>query len=288
MAMSGDRAANVERAVALAREAAAGGADLVVLPELFSGRYFPQSAEEPAFMAWAEPIPGPLTERLGGLAAELGVSIVGSIYEQARTGLRYNTAVLLGADGSLVGRSRKAHIPDGPGYAEKYYFAPGDSDYPVFPLTPRSARQTTLGLPTCWDQWFPEVARLLALKGAELIAYPTAIGSEPDPAFAAIDTHDAWRTVMRGHAIANACFVMAVNRCGHEDGIDFYGGSFVSDPLGEVIAELGREEGILRAELDFERLRLARDLGPFFRDRRPETYGGLLSADLATPVRPPP
>src|SRR3989304_4092666 len=118
------RAANVERAVALAREAAAGGADLVVLPELFSGRYFPQSAEEPAFMAWAEPIPGPLTERLGGLAAELGVSIVGSIYEQARTGLRYNTAVLPGADGALVGRSRKAHIPAGPGHAAKYYFAP--------------------------------------------------------------------------------------------------------------------------------------------------------------------
>ncbi|HEU4673355.1 MAG TPA: nitrilase-related carbon-nitrogen hydrolase, partial [Candidatus Limnocylindrales bacterium] len=249
MAMGDDPAANLERAVALVREAVANGAELVVLPELFTRPYFPQHAQRPEYLAWAEPIPGPTTDALGALAGELGVAVVGSVYERAMAGLNYNTAIVFGPDGVLVGRTRKAHIPDDPGYAEKYYFAPGDSGYPVHGvrLGVGEGREAwvALGLATCWDQWFPEVARILALKGAELIVYPTAIGSEPE--YPTVDTHEAWRTVMRGHAVANAAFVMAVNRVGREGEMTFYGGSFVADPMGVVIAEAGTDVGLLEA-----------------------------------------
>jgi N-carbamoylputrescine amidase len=172
-----------------------------------------------------------------------------------------------------VGQTRKTHIPEGAGYAEKFYFAPGDSDYPVLDLAPGGTPLPT-ATPTCWDQWFPEVARIVALKGAELLVYPTAIGSEP--AQPEVDTHDAWRTVMRGHAIANCVWVMAVNRCGREDALTFYGGSFLAGPLGEVVAELDDREGLLEADLDVDASQRIRAISTFFRDRRPETYGALL------------
>ncbi len=269
MAMGDDPAENFVRARDHVRAAAGRGAAIVVLPELFTRPYFPQHAARPEFLAWAEPIPGPTTEALADLARELSITLVGSVYERAMAGLNYNTAVVLDPDGSLVGKTRKAHIPDDAGYAEKFYFAPGDSGYPVYPVP----GPLTLGVATCWDQWFPEVARILSLKGAELIAYPSAIGSEPG--YPEMDTSDAWRTVMRGHAIANATFVMAVNRVGTEEGMTFYGRSFVADPMGAVIAEAGTEEGLLEATLDLDAIDRAREISTFFRDRRPDTYDDL-------------
>jgi N-carbamoylputrescine amidase len=274
MAMGEDRAANLAHALEMVESAASRGAALVVLPELFTGRYFPQYPDQAKFLDWAEPIPGPTTTALGDAARRLGITLIGSVYERALPGLAYNTAVVVGADGSLVGRTRKTHIPEGPGYAEKFYFAPGDSDYPVLDLEPGGVHLPT-ATPTCWDQWFPEVARIVALRGAELIAYPTAIGSEP--AYPGVDTHDAWRTVMRGHAIANCLAVLAVNRCGTEGQITFYGGTFLAGPMGELLAELGPGEGILEAEVDLDAIDRARALSPFFRDRRTDTYGPLLT-----------
>ncbi len=274
LAMGEDRAANLAHALAAVEEAARRGASLVVLPELFTGRYFPQYPARAEFLGWAEPIPGPTTEALAAAAGRLGITLIGSVYERAMPGLNYNTAVVLGPDGSLDGRTRKGHIPDGPGYTEKFYFAPGDSGYPVLDLAPGGVSLPT-ATPTCWDQWFPEVARIAALQGAQLIVYPTAIGSEP--AYPDEDTHDAWRTVMRGHAIANCVCVMAVNRCGTEDAITFYGGTFLAGPTGEVLAELGPDEGILEAEIDLDAVDRAREVSPFFRDRRIDTYGPLLA-----------
>ncbi|HYM83060.1 MAG TPA: nitrilase-related carbon-nitrogen hydrolase [Candidatus Dormibacteraeota bacterium] len=230
MSMGRDPADNLARALAHIDRAAARGADLVVLPELFSRPYFPQHGPDVAALEFAEPIPGPTSDALAAAAARHGITVVGSVYERVFTGLQFNTAVVLGPDGRLIGRSRKTHIPDERGYSEKFFFTPGDSDYPVFGL----ADGTSLAVATCWDQWFPELARIVALKGADVIAYPTAIGSEPD--HPDMDTHDAWRTVMRGHAIANALFVVAVNRVGTEAGLRFYGGSFIADPLGVVLA----------------------------------------------------
>lgn len=269
MSMVADPAHNLRHAMQIVRDAAARGASIVVLPELFTRPYFPQYHGRPEYLAWAEPVPGPTTDAIGAVARELGITIIGSIYERAMAGLRYNTAVMMGPDGNVIGRSRKAHIPDDRGYGEKYYFAPGDSGYPLFTLPARDG-PVVAGVATCWDQWFPEVARIFALKGAELVAYPTAIGTEPG--YPGLDTHDAWRTVMRGHAIANAVFVVAVNRVGIEDGITFYGGSFVADPMGSVIAELGPDEGILEATIDCGSIDRAREISTFFRDRRPDTY----------------
>lgn len=277
MAMSADRAANLARAVAGVEEAASRGADLVVLPELFVDRYFPQRPSEPAYLDLAEPVPGPTSQVIAGLAGRLGVSIVAPVYESVFSGLLFNTALVFGRDGALRCRSRKTHIPDGPGYSEKYYFTPGDSDYPVTEVD--GERPVLAGVGTCWDQWFPEYARIVALKGAQLIVYPTAIGSEP--AYPDLDTHDAWRTVMRGHAIANALFVMAVNRVGTEDRLTFYGGSFVADPMGRVLAELGAEEGLLEATIDLSDIKRVRAVSTFFRDRRPETYEALVSGAAA-------
>lgn len=278
-ACGADREANVATAFAMARQARQKGAAVICLQELFGGIYFPQRPCASEYFEWAEPIPGPTTERLGALARELGATLIGSLYELAMGGLFYNTAVVVGPDGALLGKSRKAHIPDGSGYFEKYYFTPGDSDYPVFAVAAgaEGGEAFRAAVPTCWDQWFPEVARIVALKGADVIVYPTAIGSELDPALAGADTEEAWRTVMRGHAIANGVYVVAINRVGTEGEITFYGGSFVADPTGAVIARLDDRAGILLAELDPERLEFARRLSPFYRDRRPETYGTILT-----------
>lgn len=263
-----DRDANHARAAALAAQARDAGASLVALQELFAGIYFPQYLES-RFYDLAEPIPGPTYDFLSRLARELKVVLVGSLYERHMDGVYYNTAVVFHEDGRLAGKARKMHIPDGPQYCEKYYFTPGDTGYPVF--------ETSFGriaVPTCWDQWFPELARIYALEGAELILYPTAIGSEPE--HPELSTADAWETVIRSHAIANGCFVAAVNRVGREDRMTFYGGSFVADPLGRILAKAGDGEQVLVADLDRGAIRAARDLLQMLRDRRPETYGRLL------------
>lgn len=253
------------------REAAAAGAQVLVLPELFRGPYFCREMD-PKHTARAESIPGATTHRLGSLAAELGVVIVASLFEREMAGLYYNTTVVLDADGSLLGRYRKSHIPDDPLYYEKFYFAPGDSGFGVF-----HTRFGVIGVLICWDQWYPEAARLTALQGAEILIYPTAIGTIDDegPAEHARQL-DAWVTVQRGHAVANGVYVVAVNRAGREIELDFWGNSFVAGPQGEVIARAGADaEQTLIVDIDRARIGAVRDMWPFFRDRRIDLYGDI-------------
>ncbi len=261
-----DRAHRV--AVAAVREAAAGGARIVCLPELYDLPYFPAQVSVER-CGLAEPQPSPRALELGRLAGELGLVLVVPVFEEAAPGVAFNTALVFDADGSLLGRYRKNHIPDGPGYHEKYYFTPGDLGYPVW-----NTAFGRIGVGICWDQWFPEAARALALGGAELLLFPTAIGSEPDrPGYS---SEDAWRTAMRAHAIANGVFVGAANRVGREGDAAFYGGSFFAGPLGEVLARAGDRPELVTATLDFGSVADARRLLQFLRDRRVETYGGLL------------
>jgi len=276
MAMGDDREANVEKAFARAREARAAGAELIVFPELFSGIYFCKYPTAERFNAWAEPVPdGPLCTRLAALAKELDAVVVGSVFEYVQDGFYFNTAVVFERDGRFLGRSRKMHIPEtSPGWHEKYYFSPGDTDYPVF-----HSSLIDLAVPTCWDQWYPEVARLAYLRGAHLIVYPTCIGDEPG--HPEIDSSEPWQLVMRGHAVANCLYVAACNRVGFEDFQGYYGRSFVADPDGAKVAEAPRDtEIVLLAELSREKLRSSRELAQYFRDRRPESYGGLLKRSL--------
>ena len=267
-AIEPERDAAHRGALEAVRAAAAGGAQIVCLPELYDLPYFPRRV---AVECWrlAERQPSGRVEELGRLAAELGIVLVAPVFEEGAPGVLFNAALLYDADGRLLGRYRKNHIPDGPGYHEKYYFTPGDSGYPVW-----ETAFGRIGVGVCWDSWFPETARLLALGGADLLLFPTAIGSEPDrPGYS---SEDAWRTVMRGHAIANGVFVGAPNRVGVEGPMTYYGGSFVCDPFGEVIARAGPDPDIVFADLDFGRNRELRELLQFFRDRRTDTYGGLL------------
>lgn len=276
MACARDPNENLEKAVWRIREAAARGAELVCLPELFRTQYFCR-VEDPDLFALAERVPGPTTERLATLARELRVTIVAPVFERRAPGLYHNSAAVILPDGSLAGIYRKMHIPHDPLYFEKYYFAPGDTGFRVFqtPCGPVAAL-------ICWDQWFPEAARLAALGGAILILYPTAIGWHP----AEKDTEgeaqlDAWRTVQRAHAIANGVFVGAVNRVGREgppgQDLEFWGASFLVDPFGRVLAQAGAsEETVLVAECDPALVEQTRRHWPFLRDRRTEAYGGLL------------
>jgi len=266
-----DPAENLRRASDHVAEAARRGAQVVCLPELFRSRYFCQR-EDPALFDLAEPIPGPSSEVLGKLAAEHQVVLVASLFERRAAGIYHNTAVTFDADGREVGRYRKMHIPDDPLYYEKFYFTPGDLGFASAPT--RFARVGTL---VCWDQWFPEAARLTALTGAELLFYPTAIGwqfEEGDAVNAA--QHDAWETIQRSHAIANGVFVAAVNRVGPEDEIRFWGRSFVSDPFGQVLARASdSEEEILVVECDLAAIEKVRRDWPFLRDRRIDAYPDL-------------
>jgi N-carbamoylputrescine amidase len=268
LAASKERGENLSRTETSVREAAGRGAQVVCLQELFTARYFPQRVDVGQYRL-AEPLPSETTERMASLARELGVVLVVPVFEEARPGVYFNTAIVLDADGTELGRYRKTHIPDGPQYHEKFYFTPGDLGYPVF-----ETRFGRVAVGICWDEWYPEVARIFALGGAELLFYPSAIGSEPDrPGYSSAE---AWRTVLRAHAIANGVFVAAVNRVGVEEDMTFYGESFVSDPFGEILASAGAEETVLVADVDFARVRELRELFHFFRDRRVDTYAPLL------------
>ena len=278
-ACGASREANLCSSMDGIREAAAGGATLVLLQELHATPYFCQT-EDPACFDLAEPVPGPSTGRFGALAAELGIVIVTSLFEKRAEGLYHNTAVVLDADGSIAGRYRKMHIPDDPGYYEKYYFTPGDLGFE--PIDTAAGR---LGVLVCWDQWYPEAARLMALAGAQLLLYPTAIGWDiHDDAGERSRQRDAWLTVQRGHAIANSLPVLVCNRTGHEadpsaqtGGIRFWGGSAVIGPQGEILAQaVADTPGVLVAEIDIGRSDELRRVWPWFRDRRIDAYQGLL------------
>jgi len=266
---------NLARAVAGVREAAGRGARIVCLQELFRTPYFCQTEDHDRF-ALAESIPGPTTATLAGIARETGTVVVASLFERRGAGVYHNSAAVIDADGTLLGVYRKMHIPDDPLYYEKFYFTPGDLGFPTF-----ATRWARLGVLVCWDQWFPEAARLVALRGAEIIFYPTAIGWHPSEKqrYGAAQA-DAWRTVQRGHAIANGCYVAAVNRVGHEGpaggGLEFFGGSFVCEPAGVVLAEAGREDDeVLVVACDQGAVETTRQHWPFLRDRRIDAYGPL-------------
>ena len=263
-----DRDANKKRLAEKISKVAREGAELVVLQELHNGLYFCQT-EDVSVFDQAEPIPGPSTAFYGQLAKELGVVIVTSLFERRTTGLYHNTAVVLEKDGTIAGKYRKMHIPDDPGYYEKFYFTPGDLGF-----KPIDTSVGRLGVLVCWDQWYPEAARLMALAGAELLIYPTAIGYDPN------DTPDeqqrqrmAWQAVQRGHAVANGLPVVTVNRVGEEDGVPFWGTSFVAGPQGELLFEASEtEETETVIDVDMKRSEQVRRWWPFLRDRRIEAY----------------
>jgi len=262
---------NLARAIDGIREAARQGAQIVCTQELFRSRYFCQ-AEDAARFDLAEPIPGPSSEALAKVAVDRGVAIVASLFERRTAGLYHNTAVVIDAEGQLVGRYRKMHIPDDPLYYEKFYFTPGDLGFPAF-----DAGGARIGTLVCWDQWFPEAARLTALAGAQILFYPTAIGWQFDEGDA-VDAaqHDAWETIQRAHAIANGTFVVAVNRVGVEEGIRFWGQSFVADPFGRVLVRAPvDEEAVLVVECDLAKIERVRRDWPFLRDRRIDAYQDL-------------
>ncbi|KPK17135.1 MAG: N-carbamoylputrescine amidase [Myxococcales bacterium SG8_38] len=264
------REANIARIEALIRKAAADGAQVVLTPELFEGPYFPQREDEGAFDLAAPLEDHPTIARMQSLAAELGVVLPVSFFERAGQSY-YNSLVMIDADGEQLGLYRKSHIPDGPGYEEKFYFRPGATGFRVW-----TTRHGRIGVGICWDQWFPEAARCMALQGAEVLLYPTAIGSEPSAP--AEDTKAPWQRVMIGHAVANAMPVAASNRIGREAQMLFYGSSFICNHRGDVQVELGRdEEGVATTTFDLEALRRYRANWGFFRDRRPELYGRLTS-----------
>ncbi|HTY05433.1 MAG TPA: carbon-nitrogen hydrolase [Gemmatimonadales bacterium] len=276
MAMSVEKAPNVAAAKKAIANAAGRGAQVVCLPELFASQYFCQ-AQDPAFFDLAEPIPGPTSSAIAATAKELGVTVVTPLFEKRAAGVYHNSLVVHGPAGEQLGLYRKMHIPDDPFFFEKYYFTPGDLGFMTVE-TPRAA----LGPLICWDQWYPEAARVTALQGAQILVYPTAIGWHPrEKAEFGAAQLSAWQTIQRSHAIANGVFVAAVNRVGHEGpkdgGLDFWGHSFVSDPFGVVLAEAGEGEETLVVELDLSRQEDVRRNWPFLRDRRIDAYGGITS-----------
>ena len=282
MAMSSDPAKNLATAVAKVGEAAAAGANLVCLPELFRTLYFAQR-EDAALFDLAEPVPGPSTDALARAAQQAGVVVIAPVFERRAPGLYHNSAAVIDADGRIVGIYRKMHIPDDPAYYEKFYFTPGDLGFRAY-----DTRVGRIGTLVCWDQWYPEGARLTALQGAQVLLYPTAIGWHPkEKATYGAQQLDAWRTIQRSHAIANGVFVVAVNRVGHErpdgggDGIEFWGNSFVADPFGVVLAQAPTDrEAVVVAEIDLRRIEEVRRGWPFLRDRRVDAYAGLGSRFL--------
>lgn len=261
----------VERTESLIRGAATAGANVICLQELFNTSYFCATVDQANFEL-SESIPGPTTERLSKLAKEYSVVLLVPMFERSAPGIYFNSMAVIDADGELLGTYRKMHIPEDPGFHEKYYFTPGDLGYKVF-----DTAYGKIGTLICWDQWFPEAARLTALKGADLLVYPTAIGTlhteseEEKQQFT-----DAWRTIQRSHAIANGCYVASINRVGTEDQSRFWGGSFIAGPFGEILAEGGESEEIVTAEIDPSAIEPQRQTWPFLRDRRIDSYGSIL------------
>ena len=275
MACSTDPAENMQKAIAGIREAARKGAQIVCLQELFRSQYFCQTEDHDHF-ALAESIPGPSTEMLGPVAAELGVVIVASLFEKRAEGLYHNTAAVIDADGRYLGKYRKMHIPDDPRYYEKFYFTPGDLGFRAW-----DTKFGRIGVLVCWDQWYPEAARLTAMSGAQILFYPTAIGWLPSEREEHGEQQQAaWETIQRSHGIANGVYVCSVNRVGHEgapkpDGIEFWGGSFVSDPGGRILVKGGTGEEVLVADVDLGKVDVSRTHWPFLRDRRIDAYAEL-------------
>jgi len=271
-----DVQANLSKAIERTRQAASQGAQIICLQELFSSVYFCQ-VEDHKYFSLAEEIPGPSTQIFANLAKELGVVIIASLFERRAAGLYHNTAVILDADGTYMGKYRKMHIPDDPLFYEKFYFTPGDLGFRAW-----DTRFGRIGVCICWDQWYPEAARLTALHGAQILFYPTAIGWHPsEKQQYGVRQHSAWETVQRGHAIANGCYVVAPNRVGHEapdggDGIEFWGQSFVADPSGQILhrGSVDQEE-IIVAEVDLDSVDTQRTHWPFLRDRRIDAYHGI-------------
>jgi N-carbamoylputrescine amidase len=283
MAAGDDPQANLQRQLRLTARAIARGAAIVCTQELFRSRYFCQ-VEDHRFFALAEPIPGPSTDAFGRLARKHRAVIVASLFERRAAGLYHNTAAVIDADGSVLGVYRKMHIPDDPLYYEKFYFTPGDTGFRAW-----KTRHATIGVLVCWDQWFPEGARLTAMQGAEILFYPTAIGWHPsEKAQYGKAQHESWELIQRSHAVANGCYVCAPNRVGHErirgadgrhvsaDGIEFWGQSFVAAPDGQVIQRApANREHVLVADCDLSRVEFSRTHWPFLRDRRVDAYAGL-------------
>lgn len=274
-----DREANIQKVIGMIREAASKGAKVICTQELFAGQYFCQTIDFNKY-DWAEPIPGPTSKRIQALAKELDVVIVCSLFEYAMDGVYFNSVVVFDADGTDLGTYRKHHIPDGPQYLEKYYFTPGDSGYKVF-----KSKYATFGVLICWDEWFPEPSRILALKGADFVFYPSAIGSEPDNPD--LDTSQTWVDGVKAHGIHNNFYIAAVNRVGREEAsdgsghMDFYGRSFVSDPWGNMVVTGNRtDDEVIIATLDLDEIKRARDILQFHRDRRVDSYKEILKLSI--------
>ena len=267
-----DQSKNTEKTFSAIRNAASKGAQVICLQELFQSVYFCYE-ENPSFFDLAQTIPGPLTNQLGDLAKELGVVIVASMFEKRAAGIFHNTTAVIDADGQFLGKYRKMHIPDDPGYYEKYYFTPGDLGYLVF-----DTQYAKIGVLICWDQWYPEAARLTALKGAEVLVYPTAIGWDLEEKNNEInrEQYQAWQTIQRSHSVANGIPVVSVNRVGVEHGQQFWGGSFVSNAFGRIIFQASHDqEEIAIVAVDVDSSEYYRKTWPFFRDRRIDSYGDI-------------
>lgn len=268
MSCTANKEQNLQKAISKVREAAQQGAQIVCLQELFTSLYFCDEENYDNF-ALAEAIPGPSTDTLSSLAAELNVVIIASLFEKRAAGVYHNTTAVLDADGAYLGKYRKMHIPDDPGFYEKFYFTPGDLGYKVF-----KTKYATIGVLICWDQWYPEAARITALMGAEILFYPTAIGwATTQDKETNVDQYNAWQTIQRSHAVANGVHVVSVNRVGHEAGVDFWGGSFVANPFGKLLYQASHnEEEIIIQDLDLNKSDYYRSHWPFLRDRRIDSY----------------
>jgi len=271
MTTTDDIPANIEKGMTLVRTAASRGANIVCLQELFNAPY-PCQSEDHARFAWAESIPGPTSNAMSAVAKECGVVVTGSVFERRSQGLYHNTALVFDTDGSQVGFYRKMHIPDDPHYYEKFYFTPGDTGFTV-----AKTKFGTIGVGVCWDQWYPEAARLFALRGAEILLYPTAIGwlAQDKPVYGK-SQHEAWETMMRSHSIANGVFVAAANRVGFEDSIEFWGASFAFDPAGNLMHRAShQQEELVLVECNLNSIDTQRTYWPFLRDRRIDAYSDL-------------
>ncbi len=278
MSCVADPARNVQTALSHVAQAARSGAKLVCLPELFRSLYFCQKQDYKCFQL-AEPIPGPTTQLLSAAAKKHKITLVSSLFEKRTGGLYHNTAVVFGPNGKILGTYRKMHIPDDPGFNEKFYFTPGDTGF-----QPIDTPVGRLGILVCWDQWYPEAARLMALRGAQILIYPTAIGwARGEKKDVCQTQRNAWQTIQRSHAIANGLFVLSINRTGRENNLDFWGTSFVSNPMGHVVAEASTHRAeIVRASLQLSETTTTRQHWPFLRDRRVDAYTGLDQRFLRT------